>query len=775
CTEHVDGNEDYLCDVCGAELERPEPPVCTEHVDENEDYLCDVCGAELERPEPPVCTEHVDGNEDYLCDVCGAELEKPALPEYEDVRYYLNISDLTAEKLTADSINGKFTIVSGTEIRNRTKKYTDPETGAVTEYLKSVKLGGSANLIKVEVPGDGKLAFIIQNGSSGAATQKVKITAPDGTVSEIEFAGTNEASPLVKIEIDVTEGVWTIARVSGTVDIYELELVCRVEKSPEVGFELVSTGNVDFLAGQTLDCSGLRINAVFASGKTESIDLANVTVDTSAVDMLTAGTYEITVSYKDYEPIKYRVNVYEPKELLFGKDAVEKLSANTSADNGVYFNHSLKEVYSIWDDFDKSGLTVIVSGELDGVQKEFIVDDYSINGFDSISIGEKTITVTYTYGGEEEKRYVYNQFTVYVIDTEPSVVDGVYQVRVDSSYMGVIGAIFDGYNMFTTIQQALDFLERAEASANKVIDIVDNGSKYVEKIEITIPNLTIRGNGATVEWDSLYGELDASGFSHVTDSTQTVAIRESAVNCRIENLIISNKWNSKAVFDEAFGEGKHSEHRALALLVQADRFIMVGGGLIGYQDTVEFFTGRQLLDSVYICGTTDFIFGTNNTTLFSNCHIHSITSGKTDGGYITAFKGSNKGESDSVEYGVVFYKCQFTADEDVVANGNTAIGRCWAGYSAVAIIGCELDGHISTKGFSGSSKNERYVSMNAKPTDAGVKFREYGNTGAGAITEEVAGMKLLTAEEADNYSNFEVIFGTTNGNVTYAEAWNPAK
>lgn len=42
CTEHKDDNTDYLCDVCGAELEKPNPP-CTEHKDENGDKVCDVC------------------------------------------------------------------------------------------------------------------------------------------------------------------------------------------------------------------------------------------------------------------------------------------------------------------------------------------------------------------------------------------------------------------------------------------------------------------------------------------------------------------------------------------------------------------------------------------------------------------------------------------------------------------------------------------------------------------------------------------------------------
>ena len=41
------------------------------------------------------------------------------------------------------------------------------------------------------------------------------------------------------------------------------------------------------------------------------------------------------------------------------------------------------------------------------------------------------------------------------------------------------------------------------------------------------------------------------------------------------------------------------------------------------------------VQNTYICGRTDFIFGTNNTTYFKDCTIESIV----DGGYVTAFKG----------------------------------------------------------------------------------------------------------------------------------------
>lgn len=751
--------------------------------------LTDIIGGWLnptpDNPDTPSHTEHVDLDGDGLCDECGAAVGTPDLdpnpgtdpdpdvpptPEYEDVKYTLNVSELETEKLAADSVNGPFTIVSGTEIRNRTRDFKDSDTGEITSFTKSVKIGGNDNLIKIAVNGTGKLSFIIQNGSSGSATQKVKITAPSGDVREIEFDGTNNSSPLVRITVDVTEGEWTVGRVSGTIDIYYLELNCTVEKSEESGFELVAMGNVDYLVGDDLDLGGLRFNAKYANGKTEALALSLVDIDTTLANLGQSGRYSVTVSYKEYEPITFYVNVYSPESITLGFDAIEQLSKNTSAGNGVYFNHSMRELYFVGDEFSAEGLTVIVSGQCGDNTKDFIVTDYELSGFDSESVGEKTVTVSYSAPGLPA---VQSSFKVYVTEKNYSIIDGVYTVEVSSDYSGEIGAVWGEHNMFTTIQQALDFLSEAPDSEKKLI-LLSGAGEYREKIEITIPNLTIRGvSGEIIIWDSLYGETDASGFVHTTDSTATVAVRESAYNCKFEGVKIYNAWNSLAAFDKEFGEGNHNEHRALALLVQADCFTMQDCILRGYQDTVEFFTGRQYLKNVYISGTTDFIFGTNNTTFFDNCTIHSISNGKTDGGYITAFKGCNKGDADAITYGAIFYKCSFTADDDVLSAGNTALGRCWGKYAAVALIECELGSHVSTKAFDGSSKNERYVSMNAKPTDSTVQFVEYGNTGAGALTDAVDGMRMLSEEEAALYHDFSVIFGKTNGKISYNLEWDP--
>ena len=746
--EHVEAEGSHTCGYCGQ--------VISECKDEDKNHNCDLC--------EKILSECADSDNNYSCDVCGADM----IPDtHEKVEYSLNISDLEAKVHDVDVINGRFTIVAGSEIRNRTKTFEG------VEYTKSVKIGNNTTKINVSVPGTGKLSFLIQNGSSGAAMQFVTVTAPDGTVYDIEFLGTDGGSPVVKIELDVTEGEWVISRGKngGTQDVFALELSCVVEKSDENGFEIVSEGTVDYLCGQQLDLSGIKLNGTYANGKTEPLALSDVTIDSSAVDMSVSGTYPVTISYKNYAPLTVNINVYQPASVQLGFDGTVQ-KGQSSFGNGMYINQSFKEIYAVGDTLDLTGLYVAVEGRLGEETKLFSnLSTYVVGEVDLSTAGPKEVIISYVFGEEKISETAY----VYVVDTAPSIVEDAYQVKVDQSYSGTIGAVEGGYNMFTTVQQALDFLASSEAGKRKIM-IIEEGL-YTEKLEITIPNLHIKGVGAdkvTIEWDSIYGIKDAGGFSQVTDSTQTVAIRDTAYGVTIEGITISNYWNSQERMDAA---GLAIE-RGLALLVQADRFIMKDSALLGIQDTLELFTGRQYFENVFISGYTDFIFGTNNTTLFKNCTIHVIDTTKDDSGtagYLTAFKGSNKGSQDAITYGAIFYQCKFTADEGVT-EGKTAIGRTWGAYAAVAVIESEIGGHISLDGYdSSNNKNKRYISMNGiHPTDETVQFVEFGNTGAGAITEAVAGMKMLTAEEAALYIDIATIFGKNNRNVSWLDAWDPS-
>ncbi len=722
------------------------------------------------------------------------ETAKQDAKEYEEVTYKLIAEDFSAGAV-ADVKYGQFTLVGG-EVRGRTKSWTDPEDSANTKtWTTSFKNGP----ISVYAPGNGTLSMYLQNGSSGAATQIVKITASTGETQNIEFSGATTAvapygtgSPVVKIDLEVKEGVtYTVERGNGgTIDWYEFDMTCQVEKSDESGFEIVSTGNVDFLLGEDFDSSKLVLNKVFKNGKTDTLDVSQVTVDSSNYKKDESGTYTISVTYGNYDAITYEVNVWDVESIELGFDATYK-GKSTSAGNGTYVNGKVKKLYALNEQLDTTYLSVIANAKLGDKTENFLINGRSSENsitygtLDTASAGKKDVNVTYTFGTKSAN----TSYEINVVDTAPVKNSAEeYIVNVNASYTGAAGAADSTLgNQFATIGDALEFLSRSDidAATRKILTI--EAGTYNEKLEITVPYLTIVGAGADttkIEWDSLYGIPDASGYLQVTDSTQTVAVRESAVGCIIKDITISNWWNSEEHFQSKLDllskyglyTTKVNEHRALALLVMSDKFIMENTSLLGYQDTVEFFKGRQYLKNCYIEGTTDFIFGTNNTTLFEQCEIHTIYNGSTSGGYTTAFKGCSSGATDAVDYGAIFYQCRFTADAEVGTgeNANTALGRPWGAYAAVAFIECELGDHFSKKPSTGANQNERYVAMTVTATAETVKFVEYGNTGLGAIGATQAGMTYLaTKEDADKYHDFAVIFNSENGHVSYQNAWDP--
>lgn len=715
----------------------------------------------------------------------------PSIPDgYELVTSVLDVSnDMETGKLTNDYIQGPFIVTNGTEIRTRTKVWEDPSGNGSKSFTKSIKIGNSSSFLNVKVNGTGKLSFYVQNGSSGVDTRTVKITKgaetiekkiPGSAVSP-DYPEYPSGSPVVKVTIDVTDGEYSINRDSGTVDIYMAELEVITEKAELTGFEIANQGKVEFVEGDTYDQSGIVLNEVYGNGRRDSLPLTNpdVKIDASAVNMTKPGVYNVSVKYKEYEAQTISITVYQFDDIILGFNKVTK-DSNNAAGNGCYVNHPVRQVYAAGSTLNHNNLTVKASCShpTEANKKvEFIIDEKFFEAtsdkFNNAVDGSYDVNVKLTLNNKEKVK----SYKVHVVSVAPSEVNNVLQLKVDANYAGTIGAVVEGKNTFTTVQQALEYMENLGATyANKAKELTITNGIYNEKLEIKIPNLTIIGeskDGTIIEWDSLVGLKDESGFEHVTDSTATLNIRDTAVNCTIKNLTISNWFNCEAHFDERLGKG-YGEHRALAMLVQSDQFIMNNCKVLGYQDTIEFFTGRQYILNSYICGTTDFIFGTNNTTYFKGCTIHSIDNAKGNGGYITAFKGCNKGDDDAITYGAIFDDCDFTADANILSLKKTSMGRTWGKYAAVMVMNSRIGAHVSKVASSGNSKDERYVAMNGgNPTQETVQFKEYNNTGDGAITASMPGVTVVDQATAANYNNFAVIFGATNNKVAYGSAWTP--
>ncbi|MCD8206462.1 MAG: pectinesterase family protein [Bacteroidales bacterium] len=284
------------------------------------------------------------------------------------------------------------------------------------------------------------------------------------------------------------------------------------------------------------------------------------------------------------------------------------------------------------------------------------------------------------------------------------------------------------------------------------------------------------------------GVLDPSGtttFSTVGSATVTVA--EQATGFYAANITFRNYWNTNALYNDALKIT--SSTQADAAYVNADRVHFYNVTFTGYHDTLEAENGRQYYEHCYIEGRTDYIFGNTATCYFYQCNIHTIGAGSsTNGGYVTAVKGG------SMTYGYVFDGCNFTSDlesyygegegkaavpydgfEYTVA-GTVSLGRTWSSADMhVAVLNSTFDAGYSTKAYgdSSDSKNARYGSMSGyAPTPA--YLVEYNNSGAGAITTDLADTcSMLTADQAASYT-IENIFAATNGGMSYGSGWNPS-
>lgn len=712
------------------------------------------------------------------------------------ISYNSLASSFPAGTLTNET-NSIFTF--NCDVRARIRNWTNPlDSSETASWDMSYKLGSSSSNISFKAPGNGVLTLFVQNGSTSAKTQTITLSGSDGTKVSPSFSGNDAVapdpagSPVCKLELTVKKDVtYKITRSSGTVDIFEMRLACEVAELPITGIKVESCGIVDYVEASKYNAFGVSITSIHGDNMYFSdVNIDDAYIDSSAVDMTKPGVYPVVVNLGQFST-SFDVCVYEAFEIELGFNETYE---DRNSYNGIYVNGKVQQIYNLGDEFNPEHLTVTVHSKLNDKSQNFISGDYiSFAGFDSQTPGLKTITVTWNGNGRNLKA----SYNVYVVDTNPyKDSNGNYVVTVDKSYTGEIGSVYGTKgNMFTAIGQALEYLqnENIDANTQKILNI--SAGLYQEKIEITIPNLTIIGQGTCkatestnenyneneynlatiIEWNSLYGIPDESGYSQVTDSTATVAIREEAINCVIKNVTISNYWNCEEVFQNNIDyltemgiavSGKVNDHRALALIVQADKFIMTDCVLLGYQDTVEFMTGRQYVYNTFIAGNTDFIFGTNATTYFKNCQIH-IAYKIGGGGYITAYKGCNSGSTDYVDYGFIFDSCKFTADKGVGV-GSFAIGRCWGSYSTVMTMNCELGSHIA------NGSGTRYMSMGGiNPTDEHVRYYEYNNTGNGAISQAVDGVKLVDEAFASNFSKFEVIFASKNGAFTYGDSWIP--
>ncbi len=268
---------------------------------------------------------------------------------------------------------------------------------------------------------------------------------------------------------------------------------------------------------------------------------------------------------------------------------------------------------------------------------------------------------------------------------------------------------------------------------------------YREKIEITVPDIELKGSSAeetVIVWDDYAKKPDENGEELITFRTYTAAVL--APNVTFRDLTVKN--------DALSPEIKGQE---VALTVYADGFLAERCSFISTQDTVfcgplppdliERYDGllkdplrangyqRHIFKDCLIAGNVDFIFGCGDA-LFDGCEIRSVYDVRGHG-YTAA-----PAHASEQEVCFVFNECRFTCEE-AVADGSIYLARPWRDYGKCSFINCEYGRHISREGFDKWNDTDR---------DKTARFYEYGNIPSGRVSWS----RRLTESEKDALINY---------------------
>ena len=126
-----------------------------------------------------------------------------------------------------------------------------------------------------------------------------------------------------------------------------------------------------YRTGEEFDAAGLVVKAVYNTGRETNLNANDYQL--SGFDSESAGLKEITVTYEG-KTTSFNVSV-------FGKNGLEIVSAPD------------KVIYAVGDEFDATGLEVALKWS-DGSSDPLAEGEFTVAGFDSVTPGEKIITVT---------------------------------------------------------------------------------------------------------------------------------------------------------------------------------------------------------------------------------------------------------------------------------------------------------------------------------------------------------------------------------------------
>lgn len=716
--------------------------------DGNHHEHCDVEGCDNPDKAPE---KHIDSApKDNICDKCGAVISGDS--ENDDDKYDL-ISTSVDFKAGANELAGAPTTSNQTV---GTGGYTyggkfffsegirfEPGNSCINTQKKdlTITLGGVENSIK-----------IVGKGASGTPGDVVLKNASGEILGQATSNG-NGAAISIFVE-NLPAGVYTVS--SGTsVRISDLSITEKLAKSEATGIK-VTASRVDFLINEDFSASGLTVILNYANGRKDTLSETDYEV-THNVDKSTAGKYTVSVKYKKNTSFSASYDVY-----VYSIDSIEQHTIGYANKKQVTLQQAAITGGTVSYDY----ITVKGTGTVEGRTHSFNLPATAldIENVSTANAGEKTVNVSV------KSNYINGDKTLscsYKVIVKDAITPTDNKVEI------TVGETGD----FKTLTQAVQYLEKCNLAenVNKLIKL--QAGTYTEKVRIELPNVTLMGLGSTANDTKLTYSLvegDADALNGSLWGLDCATLHVTGKNFKAYNIAIHND------FDYINNSNNYSGTQAaqgLALTLEADGAVIYNCHLYGNQDTLYMKSGRSYYYQTQIDGNVDFIFGGEDAlAYFDECKIVAINrtkvneetgKGGAQNGYVTAAKHDAKTKPD---YGYIFNSCEFT-DDGKVADGAMSLGRPWGASATVAHINCSFSAAYSKLPSNDSGKDHRWSDWGSGATAANADFCEFGSTGAGAITEAVLGGKILTADQAANYTKAN-IFGISNGKQTYTTVFD---
>ncbi|WP_330267762.1 pectinesterase family protein [Streptomyces griseorubiginosus] len=274
--------------------------------------------------------------------------------------------------------------------------------------------------------------------------------------------------------------------------------------------------------------------------------------------------------------------------------------------------------------------------------------------------------------------------------------------------------------------------------------IVVHPGTYREVVDIpaSAAELTLRGavrdpRAAVIVYDNANGTQKPDG-SGTYGTAGSATFTSAAPGLTVRDLTLANDW-LRADHPEITGT------QAVAAYTYGDRTHFENVRLLAHQDTLFVETtaltsfDRQYFRRCHIEGDVDFVFG-RATAVFEECHFHTL---QRDVGFTPKGMVFAPSTARANPYGILAVRSRITSGAE---DGAYKLARPWVpSYETTAWPSLVVrDSRIGP----GIDPVTPYTNMREQYPWQSMRFREYGNSGPGAVVTVPENRPQLTAEEA---------------------------